>query len=246
MLCSPRKAACARWKATTEVPASDMPLCPSQVLLAGCPSPAGAGPKLIPFSDHWRSLARRGVQPWWLGGTPVPAPALGLYSTPDATGTTGSITSSAYSKVTQKKDATGKIAFYQHLQRNQGLSRLWRTNSPFCPAVSLIQKKLQRVLEKLISKLISIPWRRALLLKAGRGVLGSFWLYLPHIKSPVLGISVRKDTGLFKEGESHAAFLFITVHLIYCFMDTMTKQSVVRTVRLQACTVPVLGANTGS
>ena len=56
---------------------------------------------------------------------------------------------------------------------------------------------------------------------------------------------MQKETGLFKEGESHATFLFITVQLIYCFTDTMTKQSVVRTVRLQARTVPVLGANTG-
>ena len=117
--------------------------------------------------------------------------ALRLCSTPEATDITGSVTCSAYTKVTQKRDETGKIAFYQHLQRSQGLSRLWRTNTPFCPAVSLTQKELQTVLEKLI-KVIYIPRRRALLLKAGRGVLGSFWLYLPHIKSPALGIFCAK------------------------------------------------------
>lgn len=56
---------------------------------------------------------------------------------------------------------------------------------------------------------------------------------------------MQEETRLFKEVESHAAFLFTTVQLIYCFTATTTTQSMVRTVRLEARTVPVLGAKSG-
>lgn len=73
----PNKASCARQKASTGVPASDVSLCPS--LAAGCSqSLARAGPKHIPSLEH---LGVRCIHLWGLGESPVPALAPGLCST---------------------------------------------------------------------------------------------------------------------------------------------------------------------
>jgi len=101
------------------------------------------------------------------------------------------------------------------------LSRLWRTSSLFCPAVSLTQKELQRVLEKLISKRTS-PGGEHYFSRHGEESLTAFGFIYLILRVQLLAFSVQKDRGLFKAGESHAAFLFIAVQLIYCFTDMTT------------------------
>lgn len=156
---------------------------------------------------------------WW---NPSACPCSGAVQ--HTRGITGSIISSADTKVTQKRDATEKLAFCQHLQRNQGLSRLWRTN--ISTHLCLWPRKSCRGCWKSSSAhSYTCPGREHYFSREWEESLAALGFTFLIRRDQVLTFSVKKEMRLFKEGESHAAFLFITVQLIYRFMNTTTKQS---------------------
>lgn len=97
----PSKASCARQNQPLE---SLWPVTCSFAPARCCWLALNHQPALDPSRSHQHSLGARCMHLWWLGETPVPALVPGLCSTPETTG----ITSSVYTRVTQRRDGTEK------------------------------------------------------------------------------------------------------------------------------------------